>query len=83
LTPPKSSLLPYHPPKLFLIPFLSQILLSAFFSVGIPCLKEIGGGGGGEKEALTDLCQIGVHSFSLPFETGQVEARNLFQDVAK
>jgi hypothetical protein len=36
-----------------------------------------------EKEALTDLCQIGMHSFSLPFETGQVEARNLFHDAAK
>jgi len=38
---------------------------------------------GGEKEALTDLCQIGVHSFSLPFETGQVEARKFVSGCCK
>lgn len=80
LTPQNSSLLPYHSPQLFLIPFLHQILPSAFFSVGIPSLKEISGA---EKETVSDLCRIGKHSFSLPFETGQVEARNLFQDATE
>ena len=79
LTPLNSSLLPCYLPQLFLIPFLHQTLLCAFFSFGIPSLKEIRG----ERETLTDLCQIAMHSFSLPFETGDVEARNLFQDAAK